>query len=94
MVPVDATERFRSAAASRSLERGLSVLASFTPERPVRGIADIAGELGMSHSTARRYVNALTARGYLQRERSRKYRLGLRISDLGLSAAPAVRPPR
>lgn len=71
---------------SQSLERGLAILGCFTPARPVLGIADIADELGMSRSTTHRYVITLLALGYLEQGASRKYRLGLRVTDLGMSA--------
>ncbi len=71
---------------SQSLERGLAILSCFTPARPVLGIADIADELGMSRSTTHRYVITLVALGYLEQGASRKYRLGLRVTDLGMSA--------
>jgi IclR family pca regulon transcriptional regulator len=71
---------------SQSLERGLAILGCFTPERPILGIADIADELGMSRSTTHRYVITLVALGYLEQGASRKYRLGLRVTDLGMSA--------
>jgi IclR family pca regulon transcriptional regulator len=71
---------------SQSLERGLAILGCFTAEHPVLGIADIAEELGMSRSTTHRYVTTLLALGYLEQGRSRKYRLGLRVTDLGMSA--------
>ena len=71
---------------SQSLERGLAILGCFTPKRPVLGIADIADDLGMSRSTTHRYVITLLALGYLEQGASRKYRLGLRVTDLGMSA--------
>src|SRR5271155_3464814 len=71
---------------SQSLERGLAILSCFTPARPVLGIADIADSLGMSRSTTHRYVITLVALGYLEQGASRKYRLGLRVTDLGMSA--------
>jgi IclR family pca regulon transcriptional regulator len=75
---------------SKSLIRGLKILSCFTPERPVLGIADIADDLEMSGSTTHRYVITLVALGYLQQGASRKYRLGLRAIDLGLSALDAM----
>ena len=54
------------------------------------GIADIAEEVGMSRSTTHRYVITLVALGYLEQGASRKYRLGLRVSDLGMSALNAT----
>jgi IclR family pca regulon transcriptional regulator len=71
---------------SQSLERGLAILGCFTPARPILGIADIADELGMSRSTTHRYVITLVALGYLEQGASRKYRLGLRVTDLGMAA--------
>ena len=71
---------------SQSLERGLAILSCFSGERPVRGIADLADELGMSRSTTHRYVVTLLELGYLEQDAQRKYRLGLRVTDLGMSA--------
>ena len=71
---------------SQSLERGLALLGAFTARRPVRGIADLAEELGMSRSTTHRYAITLVALGYLEQGAGRKYRLGLRVTDLGMAA--------
>lgn len=81
MVPSLREPRF-----SQSLERGLAILSCFSGERPIRGIADLADELGMSRSTTHRYVVTLVALGYLEQDAQRKYRLGLRVTDLGMSA--------
>jgi IclR family pca regulon transcriptional regulator len=82
----EAVPHLREPRFSQSLERGLAILECFTPERPVRGIADLADELGMSRSTTHRYVLTLTALGYLVQGARRKYRLGLSVTDLGMSA--------
>ena len=71
---------------SQSLERGLAILGCFTLERPALGIAEIAQDLGMSRSTTHCYVITLLALGYLEQGASRKYRLGVRVTDLGMSA--------
>jgi IclR family transcriptional regulator, pca regulon regulatory protein len=75
---------------SQSLERGLAILESFTPEQPVLGIADIADRLGMSRSTTHRYVTTLVALGYLEQGARRKYRLGLAVTGLGMAALNAT----
>lgn len=85
-VPPWALPILRGPRYSQSLERGLAILGCFTSEHPVLGIADIAEELGLSRSTTHRYVTTLLALGYLEQSRSRKYRLGLRVTDLGMSA--------
>jgi IclR family transcriptional regulator, pca regulon regulatory protein len=84
--PVWSIPSLREPRYSQSLERGLAILGCFTPARPVLGIADIADDLGMSRSTTHRYVITLVALGYLEQGASRKYRLGLRVTDLGMSA--------
>ena len=72
---------------SQSLERGLAILAAFTPGRTLLGISDLARVVELSRSTAHRYVATLARLGYLQQdEATRKYRLGPRVLDLGFSA--------
>lgn len=71
---------------SQSLERGLAILGCFSSSCPVLGIADIADKLGMSRSTTHRYAITLVALGFLEQGVSRKYRLSLRVTDLGMSA--------
>jgi len=75
---------------SQSLERGLAILSCFTAERPTMGIADIADELGMSRSTTHRYTITLVALGYLEQGPSRKYRLGMRVTDLGMAVLNSI----
>jgi IclR family pca regulon transcriptional regulator len=72
---------------SQSLERGLAILASFGPGRELAGVSELARELGLGRSTTHRYVATLTRLGYLQQDGpSRRYRLGLRVLDLGFAA--------
>jgi IclR family pca regulon transcriptional regulator len=72
---------------SQSLERGLAILSSFRDGRALVGISDLGRELGLSRSTAHRYVATLAALGYLQQDTTtKKYRLGPRVLDLGFSA--------
>ncbi len=70
---------------SSSLVAGLAMLACFTAEHPVRGIADMAEELDLGRSTTHRYATTLVTLGYLEQGPSRKYRLSSRVSDVGLS---------
>jgi IclR family pca regulon transcriptional regulator len=71
---------------SQSLERGLAILACFSAERPLLGIAELADMLGMSRSTTHRYVITLVALGYLRQGAQRKYHLALQVTELGMSA--------
>jgi len=80
-----------SVSSSQSLERGLAILAAFTPQRPMLGISELAQELGLTRSTTHRYVATLARLGYLyQDDDTRKYRLGPRVLDLGFSVLGSV----
>jgi IclR family pca regulon transcriptional regulator len=72
---------------SQSLERGLAILSAFKPPRPLLGVSDLAREIGLSRSTAHRYIATLARLGYLEQDAAtRRYRLGPRVLDLGFSA--------
>ena len=72
---------------SQSLERGLAILSQFSTDRRLIGVSEVAKELGLTRSTAHRYITTLARLGYLHRDpASRKYNLGPRVHDLGLTA--------
>jgi DNA-binding IclR family transcriptional regulator len=75
---------------SSSLVAGLSMLACFSAEHPVRGIADMAYELDLGRSTTHRYATTLVTLGYLEQASSRKYRLSSRVCDFGLSLLDSI----
>ncbi len=78
---------------SQALERGLAILQCFTGQRPLLGIADVADMLGMSRSTTHRYMTTLVTLGYMEKVTpGRKYRLTLRVTDLGAAAMSAAEP--
>lgn len=59
---------------SRSLLRGLMVLASFNSDGAGRGVTDVARELEMSASTTHRYLSTLVEVGLMERDPvSREY---------------------
>ena len=72
---------------SQSIERGLAILSTFKPNRPLLGVSELAREVGLGRSTTHRYVATLSSLGYLEQDPpSRKYRLGPKVIDLGFSA--------
>ena len=72
---------------SQSLERGLAILSSFNSGKPLLGVSELSRQVGLSRSTAHRYIATLATLGYLQQDpATRKYRLGPRVLDLGFSA--------
>lgn len=61
---------------SRSLLRGLTVLASFPSDGSARRVTDVAKQLGLGASTTHRYAITLVELGLLERDpTSRHYRL-------------------
>jgi hypothetical protein len=61
---------------SRSLLRGLMVLASFPAGGDARSVTYVARQLGMGMSTTHRYISTLVEVGVLERDPdSRQYRL-------------------
>lgn len=62
----------------------------FSAEHSSLGIADISSSVGMTRSTTHRYVVTLVELGYLEQDPNRKYRLGLRVTDLGAAALAAT----
>jgi DNA-binding MarR family transcriptional regulator len=61
---------------SRSLLRGLMVLASFPADGAARSVTEAAHQLGMGISTTHRYISTLVEVGVLERDpESRQYRL-------------------
>ncbi len=75
---------------SKSLERGLGILACFEQKNHLLGIAELADRLGMSRSTTHRYVITLERLGLLAQDSNRKYRVIFAITRLGLSAMSAT----
>ncbi len=64
---------------SRSLLRGLALLARFAADPRERGIVELADELQISASTAHRYAHTLVELGLLERcPSTRKYRVAAR----------------
>jgi IclR family pca regulon transcriptional regulator len=84
---VEVTDSTRDATTSQSLERGLAILSTFTSTRSLLGVSEVAREVALSRSSAHRYISTLARLGYLEQDpATRRYRLGLRVLDLGFSA--------
>jgi DNA-binding IclR family transcriptional regulator len=65
------------------LERAMTVLGLFTPERPALSLVEVAKALDLYPSTAHRLLNTLEDGGMLRREdASGLYRLGVRLLEL------------
>jgi DNA-binding IclR family transcriptional regulator len=67
------------------LERGLSILALFTPERPQWSLSDVAREMGVSRSSVFRLMYTLEKCGFVRRIGERQYCLGSKVLSLGFN---------
>ena len=68
----------------QSVERAVDILELFSLSETELSVKDISERLGLSKSTAHGLIKTLEHRGYLeQRSMDQKYRLGLRLFELG-----------
>lgn len=65
-----------------SVDRAMALLSAFT-EREEYGVAELATRLGIAKSVVHRLLHTLTARGFVEKTQQRRYRLGIRILELG-----------
>jgi DNA-binding IclR family transcriptional regulator len=71
----------------RAVERAVQILSSLDGEHPERGVSEIAQVTGLHKATAHRIVMTLLNCGFLERAADgEKFRLGLRVIELGLGA--------
>jgi IclR family KDG regulon transcriptional repressor len=68
----------------QSVSRALDLMEAFVAHGPEIGLTSLASLLNMNKATAHRLLVTLEARGYVQRSaENRKYRLGVRLFELG-----------
>lgn len=67
----------------QAIERAVAILNAFSAEDPELGVTELASRLGLHKSTVHRFMVNLEAAGLVERTRSARYRLGLRIFELG-----------
>lgn len=67
-----------------ALARGLDVIASFAPQRPVMSLTDVATATGLARPTARRILLTLAELGYV-RTVERGFTLTPRVLELGMA---------
>lgn len=68
----------------QAIERACSILGAFTADRPELGVTELSEALGLHKSTVHRFLVNLERGGLVERlPRSGRYRLGLRLFELG-----------
>ena len=68
----------------QAIERAVAILGVFTADEPDLRVSDIAQRLGLHKSTVHRFLVNLEAAGMVEKSaRTGRYRLGLRLFELG-----------
>ena len=76
---------------SRSLARALSILDLYDSRKEAWGITEISQKLELSKSTVHGLIKTLEEYHYVEMTESGKYRLGIRVYELGLSYQTSAR---
>ncbi|MFP5071565.1 IclR family transcriptional regulator [Pseudonocardia nantongensis] len=84
--PVPARRGRPSGPTGSVVARALRMLDAFGPGRPALSLSDLARHAGVPLSTAHRLVAELTGWGALERDETGRYRIGLRMWELGALA--------
>jgi IclR family KDG regulon transcriptional repressor len=75
----------------QSVNRALSLVCLFTRGSPLLGITEISKLLGLPKPTVHGLVRTLVKQGFLQQDpQTKKYRLGLKIYELGIVLAGSL----
>ncbi len=75
----------------QTIDRTIMVLNCFSESQPEQKLSEIAEGIGLNKSTVHGILNTLKYHGLIsQDEESRKYRLGLRLMELGSRAANSL----
>ncbi len=75
----------------QSVNRALSLICLFTHGSPRLGITEISKALGLPKPTVHGLVRTLVKQGFVQQDpQTRKYRLGLKIYELGIVLAGSL----
>jgi DNA-binding IclR family transcriptional regulator len=80
-----------STSGDSATERFVRILETFTPTRTVQTTADIGRRAGLPSSTAHRIVAELVELGLLERDDSRRVRIGMRLWELATRSSGALR---
>ncbi|MFC1534733.1 IclR family transcriptional regulator [Thermodesulfobacteriota bacterium] len=74
--------------AIQSVDRSLNILSLFSHRRPLLGVSEISRSLRLPKGTVHGLIRTLVNQGFLRQDQeTRKYRLGLKLYELGIILA-------
>lgn len=74
-----------------TVTRTLQVLEAFSYAEPVLGVSELARRLGMGKSSVHRALSTLLERGYVTKTADDRYRLGLKLHEMGQLVVSGIR---
>ncbi|MGZ4762598.1 MAG: helix-turn-helix domain-containing protein, partial [Ilumatobacteraceae bacterium] len=74
-----------------TVTKTLRVLEAFSFAEPVLGVSEIARKLDMGKSTVHRALSTLLERGYVSKTPDDRYRLGLKLHEMGQLVVSGLR---
>jgi DNA-binding IclR family transcriptional regulator len=87
--PVDAADR--SLAGAQVVDRVVDILETFPKSGPELGVSDVSRALGLKKATTHRLLASLLRRGIVAQDPiTRRYRLGMKLWELGSLATTSV----
>jgi IclR family transcriptional regulator, acetate operon repressor len=91
--PLAASSNDESAATEGDsvVRRVLAVLSAFTYAEPVLGVSELARRLALPKTTVHRLLTTLVEEGFVERTSAGRYRLSLRVYEIGQQAVQSNR---
>lgn len=65
----------------QSIDRALDIIEVLSDESEGLGVTEIANRIGLHKSTAHRIITTMTNRGYLNKNKSGNYQIGLKLIE-------------
>jgi DNA-binding IclR family transcriptional regulator len=73
-----------------TVRKAMAVLSAFSYGDPVLGVSELARRLDMGKSTVHRILSTLVADGYAERTADERYRLSIKMYELGQQVAASI----
>ncbi len=70
-----------------TVHKAMAVMSAFSYEEPALGVSELARRLGIGKSTVHRILTTLAADGFVERTPDDRYRLSLKVYELGQQVA-------
>ena len=73
-----------------TVRKAMAVVSAFSYGEPVLGVSELARRLDMGKSTVHRILTTLVADGYVERTRDERYRLSIKMYEIGQQVAASI----